>query len=139
MSSVAAHLRDDWRQLRRAPPGRRFQTRYDQARRERGSHAWLTRALKIVGGILAILIALAEIVFPGPAILFFLLGGSLLATESRTVARFMDWSELKIRAAIRWARGVWHAASMTVRAVIVCVIVLFAGAGLYGMYRLWQG
>jgi hypothetical protein len=41
---------------------------------------------------------------PGPAILFFLIAGALLAVQSLGVARALDWSELRGRAAVKAMR-----------------------------------
>jgi len=45
-------------------------------------------------------IGVVLVFIPGPAILFFLIAGGLFAMQSLWVARALDWSELRIRAAI---------------------------------------
>lgn len=113
---LVQRMKAHWRDLERGEPGRRFQERYERAHRERSRKGNLVqRVLKIGGGILAIAIGLIEIVFPGPAFLFLMLGGALLATESRVVARTMDWLEVKCRAAWSRVRGWWRRRGPTAR------------------------
>ncbi len=139
MTSLVVHLRDDWHDLQRGRPGHRFQDRYDRAAHARNSGSWLKRAAKVTVGIVALLIGLAELVFPGPAILFIALGGAVLATQSRTAAVVMDWGEVKLRVAARFARSCWRNASLPLRIVIVAVAAVAAAIGAYLTFRLFAG
>lgn len=139
MTSLAGHLRDDWHDLQRGRPGRRFQDRYDRAAHTRDSASWLKRAAKVAVGVVALVIGLAELVFPGPAILFIALGGAVLATQSRTAAEVMDWGEVKLRAVMQFARSYWRGASRPLRIVIVAVVVGAAAVGAYFTYRVFAG
>lgn len=100
-------LHRHWTAFKRGHPGRRFQDRYNRTAQDRRGHLWF-RALKIVAAIVVIGVGLFEVVFPGPASVFLVAGGALLATESRTAARFMDWSEMRVREAYRTAHDWWH-------------------------------
>lgn len=83
-------IRGEWRHFRAGSAGKRFVERYERRRRTRGVHPpWLS-ALNIGGGILLICIGLVLAVMPGPAILFYALGGALIASESRWVAHRFD-------------------------------------------------
>jgi hypothetical protein len=88
-------LKTQWRELRAAPPGRRFRQRYERRAAERK-----TPAARIVWSALAVILILAGIValpLPGPGTLVIAAGLALLAQESLTVARFCDRVELAIR------------------------------------------
>jgi len=64
------------------------------------------RALVIAGGVglvpLGLLLSIIPLV-PGTAIS--VVGAGLVAAESRTAARFLDWIELKLRHIVRRFRG----------------------------------
>ena len=88
-------LKEQWRELRRAPPGKRFCQRYERRARERKSPA-----ARIGWSALAVVLILLGIVFlplPGPGFIPIGLGLALLAQESAVVARFCDRAELAIR------------------------------------------
>ena len=58
------------------------------------------RALSIIGGAILIAAGLFMLVAPGPGILVLIVGCALVAEESMLMARFLDWSEVRIRRAI---------------------------------------
>jgi hypothetical protein len=88
-------LRKAWRDLKSGPPGRRFQSRYERARkRGRGT---LRKWLVMVAGTLLLLAGVVFLPLPGPGILIIAAGGLLMAECSQSVARAMDWVELRIR------------------------------------------
>jgi hypothetical protein len=97
-----------WTHVKEGRPGHRFQDHYHHAREAHGRSAMWKRALKIVGGVLALLIGLVEIVFPGPAFVFIIVGGAMLATESLRIARIMDWCELRVRRLWTYLRRRWR-------------------------------
>ena len=102
------HFREHWRELRRGRPGRRFQARYERLRRSRHRCGALERILLVVAAIVLFLIGALLVIFPGPAIPFFFMGGALLATESRPMARLMDWSEVRLRTVFAWGKRQWR-------------------------------
>jgi len=88
-------LKEQWRELRSAPPGKRFRLRYEKRSRERGSPA-----ARIAWSALSVLLILAGIValpLPGPGFVPIAIGLALLAQESAGVARFCDRAEVAIR------------------------------------------
>jgi hypothetical protein len=66
------------------------------------------RFLRLLVALGSIVVGIVLTVIPGPAILFFLIAGSLLSTESLFVARWLDWSELKLRAGWSWSQRHWR-------------------------------
>jgi|SRR5689334_23062147 len=89
-------LRAGLKELRSAGPGRRFQAHYHQSHEPRCNYG--VRALFIVAGVclavLGFLLSLLPLV-PGSALS--VVGAGLVAGESRLAARFLDWSEVKLR------------------------------------------
>ena len=57
-----------------------------------------------LAGVLT-LVGFVLIFVPGPAFVFLGLAAALLAEESLAVARALDWTEVKIRRAVRRIRG----------------------------------
>lgn len=92
-------LREQWRDLRKAPAGQRFRRRYERRAAERH-----TPIARISWSALAVLLILAGIIalpLPGPGVVVIAAGLALLAQESLTVAKLCDRAELAIRKRIR--------------------------------------
>lgn len=139
---MADTLAQRWHALTGGSPGRRFEDRYEAARAARRRGGWshrLGRVLRLVLALLAFAIGLVLAVMPGPAILFFLLSGSLLATESRGVARILDRNEVRLRALWEWSRKVWSKLPAWGRACLLLLLALAGAAGTYACYRLMSG
>lgn len=123
-------LKQNWR----GQPGRRFQTRFDH--RSRKDRSVLGRVVNIGLAIASFAVGVVLIVLPGPAILFFLIGATLLAQESRGIAALLDRLELTLRAALGWSRRAWGKPSLGGK-VACCVVAAAAAAGVsFAVYRL---
>ena len=98
--------RDEWAVFRRAAPGERFRQRYERMKAvPRPAHE---RVARCICGILVTLVGIVLIPLPGPGWLIVGFGVTLLAQESRPIARFCDRTEVRFRAlAERWRR--WRA------------------------------
>ena len=115
--------------------GRRFQDRYAAAREARKDGSWRRRArrvLRLLVALVAFVIGVFLMVLPGPAILFFLIAGGLLAAESIYVARLLDWGEIKLRAGWVWLQRLSRAGKFALTGLVVCL-----GTGLaYASFRM---
>lgn len=125
-----------WHEFTDGNPGHRFQ---DAARRNsahRADHTLLYRCLRPLIGLCLLLFGAFLCVVPGPGIPFLVLGLSILSGSSKTLARFLDWSELKLRKLFHSSRRWWRhspQAGKVAALVIVCAIT----SGLcYGAYLL---
>lgn len=98
-------LKKQWRDLRKAKPGRRFQNRY-YGRKEQRSNRF-TKVLYLVLGSLLTIAGIVLLPAPGPGFLVILIGASILAQESLLVARLCDWAEVKARALRGRAQRAW--------------------------------
>jgi hypothetical protein len=124
-----------WRMLSRAWPGKRFQRRYEISRRTRNRTTIAGRFVRLALAIVFLAIGAVLVFIPGPAILFFVLAGSLLATESRILARMLDALEVVTRRIVRIARRVWRGLSVRGRIAAAALIGLCTiGAG----YLTWR-
>ena len=87
--------------------------------------------------LVALAIGVVLAVIPGPAIPFFLIAGGMLATESRTIARVMDWSEVRLRRILAWAKRRWRHLPMFGRVVVVALFACSSATMAYFSYRLF--
>jgi hypothetical protein len=88
-------LKEQWRELRRAPPGKRFRQRHELRARQRTSPAARIGWSALAGAL--ILVGIIALPLPGPGFVPIGVGLALLAQESESVARFCDRAELAIR------------------------------------------
>ena len=135
MAAITSQFRSYWRDLRRGKPGRRFQARYEQSRRGGNQQGKLMRILLISAAVVCLLIGVFLAVVPGPAIPFFILGGGLLAAESRPVAKFMDWCEVRCRKLAAWAKRIWDRLPVAVRVVLIVCSACCSAAVAFFLYR----
>ena len=96
-----------WRRFAAVPPGQRFQAHFDrrQQTRPRGLHQ---KILAIGGGVLVMGAGLFFLLAPGPGLLILLIGALLVAEESRTVARWLDGADRRLRRLAAWAAARWR-------------------------------
>jgi hypothetical protein len=139
--AIALHFsfREHWQELKRGRPGRRFQDRYDRARSEESRGGPIKRIALIGLAIVCLAIGVVLAVMPGPAVLFFFLAGGLLATESRIVARLMDWLEVRLRKIIAWCRRRWRRLSTAGRVIVAALATAGTGAFVYLSYQFIRG
>ena len=93
-----------WRYLWESEPGKRFQERYQRLKARRTDRPPMMKVLLIIAGIMIIFIGMIFWLIPGSGWAIIILGAALLAGESQTVARMLDWLELKIRKTARSAK-----------------------------------
>lgn len=132
----------EWQAMKEGSPGSRFQARYAAAKLVRQKGGWRHHLFRVVSLLLAATAFIVGVVLafiPGPAVLFFFIAGGLLAAESKWVARFLDWTELKLRAGWQWGRRRWRQLSGVAKMGLLG-LVLAAGAGVaFGLYRVLAG
>ena len=83
------------------PSGTRFRAHYERVK----ARPSVMRTLLGVGlGLLLLAVGLVLLVLPGPGILVATIGAALIAGESLTIARILDWLDVRVTAL--WKR--WH-------------------------------
>ena len=132
-------MMSEWRILRRGAPGHRFQDRYEAGHRTRDRRSMVGRVVRMVIAVAFVAIGVVLMFIPGPAILFFLIAGGLLAAESRRVARALDWSEVKLRKLASWLKAQWQKLPLAGKIVVAVVLLAIGAAGLYVGYRIMFG
>src|SRR5687767_15393396 len=104
---MAGGLKQQWREFRKGRPGHRFQERYERNRHGRHGKSWMRRFLPPGIGVVVLVAGLIFCIMPGPGLPLVFVGGALLSERSRPIAWAMDWGEVKLRKAIRWAKSWW--------------------------------
>jgi hypothetical protein len=133
---MSATLHHPWQAVPAGRPGFRFQEHYERVTHQPRSGTF-GRVGRIALAGMAFAIGAVLILLPAPSVLFFALGAGLLASESRLIARALDWAELKLRAA--WAASLrpWQRLPMTARIAIGTSAVGAIIAGDYALYCRW--
>jgi hypothetical protein len=76
--------------------------------------------------------------FPGPGWITFFVGLGMIAGEVLHVARFLDRAEVKLRKALRLAKGMWDKLAFRGRVLVTLMISLGVVASGYGAYHALQ-
>ena len=126
-------LKQQWHDLKRGRPGHRFQDHYRRRHESGGSK--LRKALYIGAGALIVAAGIFFLPAPGPGFLIIFLGGGLMAQESAVAARVLDWSELRVRAVMRWGTRIWREASLPARAAIALFGLMVVAGAVFAAYR----
>ena len=139
---MIGRIKEDWRLFKASKPGYRFRDHYRRHRRSSRQRSNQSRFdfRKILFIVIGLAIAIGSIALaplPGPGLGTFLLGLLILASELRIVARFLDWSEVKLRGPARWARSTW--ASWPRWARILTGAVFWIGGVAFGLWALLSG
>ncbi|MEZ0273450.1 MAG: PGPGW domain-containing protein, partial [Roseimicrobium sp.] len=94
---MLASIKEHWHELKSSRPGHRFQERYHRRKKEHRGHFGWGHWLNIVGGFFLVVVGVFLLAAPGPGMLVSVAGLSLLGSEFLTLARFLDWAEVRLR------------------------------------------
>jgi uncharacterized protein (TIGR02611 family) len=131
--------KENWRRFKQSKPGRRFQDHHHRCQQGYGSRSYLRGLFGIAWGLLVVVGGVIAVPAPGPGWLIILLGLGVIAGESLSFARSMDWIEVRLRRLARLGAGVWAISPVPVKVLIALTILASATALGYGMYRLIFG
>lgn len=119
-------------------PGHRFQDRYERAQKQKAGSG-MRRIVNISLAIVAFVVGVTLLVIPGPGLPILVIGGALLASESRWAARFLDWAELKLRALWKRAHKWWQQLSTPGMVSVIGAAAGVVCVGAYAFWRVWRG
>ena len=122
-----------WQRFKADPPGKRFQLQFK--RRHEVARTPLQKALVLGGGVLLTAVGILLFFLPGPGVLFVLLGAALIAQQSLTVARALDWSEIRVRKLLARSFGAWGHFSAALKIFLVGLAVVGALAVGFGAFK----
>jgi hypothetical protein len=94
--------------LKRSKPGHRFQDRYERNQASRNTLKLLWRIVRVAVAAVFVALGVIFMFIPGPAIVFYAIAGALLSTDSRPVAKALDWIEVHARRIGRRIAAKWN-------------------------------
>jgi hypothetical protein len=103
---MISKVKDDLHKMKNDRPGKRFQNEHKRAKARGITGGWI-RVMFIVLAILSAAIGVVLMFIPGPAFVFFILSGALVASQWWTAARLLDKNELLLHRAWHWTRRNW--------------------------------
>jgi Putative transmembrane protein (PGPGW) len=119
-----------WRLFTSSKPGDRFQVRYYYRKRSsRRGRSSLTRIFNIVVGSVLVIFSAFFGWAPGPGVLTLVIGLAMLGGEFLTVARLLDWAEVRLRKLAHPVAAVWRSSTIAKVAVVLVVLILVAALG----------
>ncbi len=133
---MIGRLKGDWEEFKESKPGERFKERY-RRRQQAPGHAAKRILLVILGSVIA-LGSLLTAPLPGPGFATVFLGLAILAGELLPAARFLDWSEVRLRLLWQFVVDVWRTGPFG-KVSIIFVAAFLAAGFLYVAYRLLFG
>jgi hypothetical protein len=136
LDSALQNSKDEWRRfLSQSAPGRRFRNRYRRRQQAGGDRSALRRACYVAFGLAIAIGSLVLAPFPGPGWVTFFVGLGMIGGEVLHVARFLDRAELRLRWALRHAKGMWDELALAGRVLVTLMISLGVVASAYGAYH----
>ena len=133
MDSALENSIEEWRRfLGQITPGRRFRNRYCRRQQAGRDRSTLRRACYVAFGIAIAIGSLVLAPFPGPGWVTFFVGLGMIAGEVLHVARFLDQAEVKLRKALRHAKGMCDNLALTGRVMMTLMITLGVLVSAYG-------
>jgi len=134
MWNLIGRSKRSWRYFMSSKPGDRFQVRY--YRRKQSGPGRLSRVFNIVVGSILVILSAFFGWAPGPGVLTFVIGLAMIGGEFLTIARFLDWGEVRLRILVNFVGGVWRS-SIGGKALIVLVILILVSAFAFVIYTVF--
>jgi hypothetical protein len=125
-----------WWLFKNTKPGDRFQVRYYS--RQQSAPGRLTTIFNIVVGSILVIFSAFFGWAPGPGLLTFLIGLALIGGEFLTIARFLDWSEVRLRKLAHLVGVVWRSSTIGKALIVLVALVLVVAFG-YVIYSVFFG
>jgi hypothetical protein len=125
-------LKKQWQSFLRSEPGRRFQDVHERRKAHRGGKKSGRMNLAFVIGIVLSVAGLALMLLPGPGTIVLAAGLILLAKESLTIARILDFTDKKRDEWTRRFQRAWRKWGTATRVALVAsagMLLVAAGAG----------
>jgi hypothetical protein len=136
MWNLIGRAKRSWQLFTSSKPGDRFQVRY--YRRKQSGPGQLSRIFNVgVGSILVIFSAFFGWA-PGPGLLTFVIGLGMIGGEFLTIARFLDWSEVRLRKLAHLVGVVWRSSTIGKILIVLLAMILVVAFG-YVIYSVFFG
>lgn len=126
---MIGRLKENWEEFKESKPGDRFKDRY-RRRQQDGPGHFVMRTFWIVLGTVLAISSLVLAPLPGPGFATVFLGLAILAGELLPAARFLDWSEVRLRQLWQFVQDIWRTGLPGKIAVVIAATIL-VGAFLF--------
>lgn len=134
--SLRERVEQQWHVFANDKPGERFANLHKHRQEHRqGSFSW-GRILFIGAGLFLIIAGLFFMAVPGPGLPVLVTGLGLLGSESLFLARWLDWTEQKLRPPVLKLKSRWDSLSPRTKLSCWCSIVA-AGAAAAMLLLMW--
>gem|GEM_PF-385598 len=130
-------VKQDFRALLEAPPGKRFQQQFHRRQQSR-EHKFLKRIMFIGGGMLVTAAGVFFLPAPGPGTVIIIIGLGLIAQESLRLSIFLDKLELLVRALTDNAQKWWKASRILEKIFVMMLLFILLGLIVFGSYWVFQ-
>lgn len=134
MWNLIGRTKRSWLLFTRSKPGDRFQVRY--YRRKQSGPGQLSRIITVVVGSILVIFSAFFGWAPGPGTITFVIGLAMIGGEFLTIARFLDWSEVKLRKLARLVGVVWRSSTIGKALIVLVALTLVVAFG-YVIYSLF--
>lgn len=104
---LLARIKSHLKQMKRDPVGRRFRNEHKRARNSGATSGW-AKVFCLGLALVCCAIGVVLIFIPGPAFVFFILAGALVASQWWAAARVLDKAEVKTWTLWGWLREKWR-------------------------------
>lgn len=129
-------MKQRWQDFKKREPGKRFQEIHDNKRKGEKDKSPVMRHLRMAAGVLVTLVGVFLLPMPGPGTIVLVLGLAVMAGESVTVAKFLDWLEVRLRAVYQSLKKAWKKWSPVQRWSVVGATALALGV-VVGLVLYW--
>ena len=103
---MLTEVKNDLKKMKTDRPGERFSKQHKRAKENGLATGW-GRIICVFASFVSFVIGVVLVFFPGPAFVFFILSGVMLASQWKWVADLMDRGEVKGRKMWKNLRAKW--------------------------------
>jgi len=103
---MLTRVKSDLKKMKNDRSGERFKNEHKRAKASGFTGGWM-RVIFIALALLSFAIGVVLVFIPGPAFVFFILSGALVASQWWTAARLLDKNEVRLFRAWKWTKRKW--------------------------------
>jgi hypothetical protein len=126
---MIGRARRSWRLFTSSKPGDRFQVRYYYHRQSRHGRSSLSRIFNIVVGSALVIFSAFFGWAPGPGLVTFVIGLAMVGGEFLTIARLLDWAEVRLRTLAHLVEKVWRSSTLGKVMLVSLALILVTAFG----------
>lgn len=125
-------LKESWKLIREAPPGKRFRRQY---RRRQASRKSIAGKIVLIGlGVIIVVVGVVMLPAPGPGTLVVFLGLGLIAQESLYLSVLLDKFEVWLRKTLNILLSIWKKTPVWAKVAVALLALVITAFLAYGAY-----